>query len=465
MPHSSKQTDQDQCPEAAMRSQVRQSLAHFRDPLKRIFPEHLSLLPQVNEVYELRLAYMERLALGDEELIQRGAYFAKVNGIHTNHFLMCSGQPLQPSKTSSVRLKTFFQANQFKTGYATHGLFPYRGKFHPQMIKALLNIMRLQPQHDTVLDPMMGSATVMIEAALMGIHSVGIDISPFCVLMAKAKVAGLVAPVELLHQYASIADQLFSFFELRREERSLPLSTSHQPSFIDLINTDRPATPPSLGPRADEVGDILQLAYLDSVGYAERRKNKTPRELFPEILAKYIRLIEKVQAVIKDAELPLGRVDIKSADARTLDLPSESVDGVIFSPPYSFAIDYLKNDFAQLEYLGCDVEALRESLVGLRGKGKERVSAYFEDMRLIMEEVVRVLRPGRFCTIIVGSNTNQLARILRHSENQVRGIEERLVEFGEHLGLAPVDRINRQITGMRNIMRNEWILIFQKHAP
>ena len=38
-------------------------------------------------------------------------------------------------------------------------LFPYRGKFHPQLIRALLNILQIKPGQ-TVLDPMAGSSTV-----------------------------------------------------------------------------------------------------------------------------------------------------------------------------------------------------------------------------------------------------------------------------------------------------------------
>ena len=64
--------------------------------------------------------------------------------------------------------------------------FPYRGKFHPQMIKGLMNVMGLKPG-DTVLDPMMGSGTVLVEACLMGIKSIGIDASPFCRFMTQTK--------------------------------------------------------------------------------------------------------------------------------------------------------------------------------------------------------------------------------------------------------------------------------------
>jgi len=119
-----------------------------------LFPNHLELVPQLNEFYELELAYYESKILTDEEIIRNGAYFARGGDTLTRHFLMCSGAPVRLPQHSSSRLRSFFQNNQFKTGYATHGLFPYRGKFHPQMIKGLLNVMGLKPGH-MVLDPMM----------------------------------------------------------------------------------------------------------------------------------------------------------------------------------------------------------------------------------------------------------------------------------------------------------------------
>ena len=153
-----------------------------KNMVKNILPEKYKLVPQLNEVYELELAFYESQILSEEEILRNGAYFAKVNGQPTRHFLICQGEPLKLAEHSSSRLKSFFKNNQFKTGYATNGLFPYRGKFHPQMIKGLINIMGCKPG-DTVLDPMMGSGTVLIEATLMGINSIGIDASPFCSFM------------------------------------------------------------------------------------------------------------------------------------------------------------------------------------------------------------------------------------------------------------------------------------------
>ena len=435
----------------------------FRDPLHLVFPEHLELLPQVNEVYEIRLAYMEYLTLTEEDLLERGAYFAKVRDQITRHFLICSGNPLQVSKGSSIRLKTFFEANQFKTGYATHGLFPYRGKFHPQMIKALINILELRPG-DVVLDPMMGSGTTLVEASLMGIDSIGVDISPFCVLMSRAKADALSIPSENLGEFLEYADSTFAAFEAQRSEIEISEPVPNQASFDDLAQADSGSFE-----RVSEtiisdgaVGDFIKLAYLDSLGFARRRKKSTASELFPQVLEKYIQAVEKVQTLYKRDGWSLGNVTVLEGDARDLELSEASVDGVIFSPPYSFAIDYLDNDADQLRYLGHDLDALRLNLIGLRKKGKEKVHTYFEDMRQVMADIHRVLKPDRYCAIVVGSNRKQLARILKTEEQEVKGIEDQLVEYGEEIGFELVDRISRQITGMHNIMRNEYILIFRR---
>src|SRR5207248_582862 len=144
---------------------------------------------------------------------------ARVGDNWTRHFLICSGEPLRLPKHSSSQLRSFFQTNQFRTGYATHGLFPYRGKFHPQMIKGLLNAMGPRPG-ETVVDPMMGSGTVLIEAKLMGIKSLGLDASPFCRFMAQAKLDGLTVPLKPLRAASRESKAVFEHFKKRAGEPS-----------------------------------------------------------------------------------------------------------------------------------------------------------------------------------------------------------------------------------------------------
>jgi len=79
------------------------------------------------------------------------------------------------------------------------------------MIKGLINIMGLKPG-ETLLDPMMGSGTVLIEATLMGVNSIGIDASPFCEFMAKAKLVGLKVALKYVKAAVDDFDSTFNYF-------------------------------------------------------------------------------------------------------------------------------------------------------------------------------------------------------------------------------------------------------------
>ena len=95
---------------------------------------------------------------------------------------------------------------------------------------------------------------------------------------------------------------------------------------------------------------------------------------FKAILERYLFVAEKIQSVLSGHENELGTARPMQGDARKLDIPDESIDGIIFSPPYSFAIDYLKNDAPHLKILGADIETLKKNMIGLRHKKpKEKV--------------------------------------------------------------------------------------------
>src|SRR5208337_1125282 len=299
-----------------------------------LFPSHLELLPQVNEVYELELALCESRLLSDEEIIRNGAYFARVGDTLTRHFLMCSGQPLKLPDHSSSRLRSFFGTNQFKTGYGTHGLFPYRGKFHPQMIKGLINVMGLKPGN-TVLDPMMGSGTVLIEAALMGIDSVGIDASPFCRFMTETKLAALRLRLDPVRVALRESRAVFEHFKRVAGRPDVGRKIEGQNSLFarssDSLKKETLSAGGGLPNGCDEkdVLDFLLLAYLDSAGYAERSTRVALFDQFHSILERYYFVVEKIQRIIAGTESELGRARALEGDARTLPLGDESIDGII----------------------------------------------------------------------------------------------------------------------------------------
>ncbi len=442
------------------------------DISEQLFPPERQLIPNLDDVYELELAFYENKLLTDEEILRYSAYFSRVGETCTRHFLMCTGDSLRLPKHSSSRLKSFFEKNQFRTGYATHGLFPYRGKFHPQMIKALLNIMGLKPGN-TVLDPMMGSGTVCVEACLMGINSIGVDVSPFCRFMASTKIDTLTMNLDRAGKALSNYEEVFTYFQKKAgkpnsgskarntKKNSWEMSVMEPEAQYELSGDQVQLSENERETR--ETYNFLLLAYLDSAGYSERSGRRTPLEHFKAVLEKYLFVAEKIQDVLKGVESDLGHSKVMVGDARALELDKESVDGVIFSPPYSFAIDYLKNDAFHLNFLGADTEKLRENMIGLRGKKLfEKFDYYQSDMDRILAECARVLRAGHICTIIVGTNNNQLGKVLGVRPEEVRGLHEILIDLAEKHNFRLVKMMSRPITGISNTMRREYIVMLRR---
>jgi SAM-dependent methyltransferase len=213
----------------------------------------------------------------------------------------------------------------------------------------------------------------------------------------------------------------------------------------------------------ERVHNFLLLAYLDAAGYSQRSSRQTPFDQFEAILERYLFVAEKIQQVLEGAETELAEAKALEGDARALPVEDGTIDGVIFSPPHSFAIDYLENDDFHLGYMGVDIRGLREQMVGLRGRTlRQKYELYKADMGKVLAECSRVLRPGKICTIVVGTNNNQLSKILGVSPEEVQGIDEILCELATLHGLKLVRRLSRQITGMANTMRTEFIVMLER---
>lgn len=289
-----------------------------------LFPETHQLIPGLAEVYELHLAWLESRALDDAQLARQSAYFWSIHGQPTRHFLTCTGETLKLPDHSSARLKSFFANNIFRTGYATHGLFPYRGKFHPQMVRGILNAIGVTSGH-TVLDPMMGSGTTLIEASLLGARSIGLDLSPFCVFMTETKASGLSMSLARAQRALETIDSTFAYFAERLGVVSgSKIGTCERTTKMAQIMEDGAEYAVS-GKRfrnreSAETYSLLLLAFLDAMGYAERSRRKSQIEFFQGVLERYIHCCQKFQQVKSDLCYDLGEIIAKTGDARSMDL-------------------------------------------------------------------------------------------------------------------------------------------------
>lgn len=412
------------------RSSESKGIANLPKITSLLLPSEYELLPNIAELFELEFAFYEHKFLSKGEIVERSAFFKSVNGTPTNHYIICSHNSPLTWEGRSKLTRSYFKEGNFSTGYATHGLFPYRGKFHPQLIKGLLNILGVQPG-EIVLDPMCGSGTLNVEASIVSIDSIGIEKSPFCVLMSRVKYEALKVDS---HQISLVVNNIQRNYKSLTNSKNLPADFCYYDGF-----------------KAEKA--ITLLAFLDAMGYA-RRCSKSIDVLFPSVLKRYVGQINSFIQARNKLNLEIGRANFEIGDARSLPLEDNSMDAVITSPPYSFAIDYVENDRPQLEYLRHDVSKLKDEMIGLKGKTrKDKLANYFDDMGKVLCDMCRVLKSGKYAVIIIGSNDVQTGGVR---------LETKIEEMALKIGFALDQKIVKPIKGIQNTMKDEYILFFRK---
>lgn len=394
------------------------------------------LIENVQFIYELALAELELEAfnvkfkvsnslrdfiLRDVEnmdiLIRRLAYFRKIGDRTTDYYRLT-----RYNQTRSV--------NQ----YLTHWIYPYKGKFHPQMIRALLNILKLR-NNETVLDPFMGSGTVAVESQLLGINCKGIDMSPLCVLQSKVKTES----VYVIEKIKRLKQEAVETFTASNRTLLTDDPSKNYDSFLNSIDDDRER-------------NFYLMAKLVAISDKARRRRDILQSYIKN-LNRMIASVEDHQKVTEELGLKLGHVDIQQGDARNLPIKNESVQGIITSPPYSIALDYISNDAHSLKAMHCNLEEMRNECIGVRGKGERRIRLYNEDLLKSYEEMHRVLEKGKYCAIVIGNATYQ--------GHKIKTIEYTINQC-EKLGFKLIKNINKIIYGLYNIMRTDNTLIFRK---
>ncbi len=378
----------------------------------------LKLLDNIQFIYELALARLELQSFSHDlkvtndfrefrisnianfkELRARLAYFKTVNGDYTDYYYL-----QKFNQTKSV--------NQF----LTHWIYPYKGKFHPQMIRALLNIIKMK-KGEVLLDPFVGSGTAILEAQLLGINGIGIDISPLCVLISKVKTESI-----------DVLDKIKEYKE-----------------FYLYKKGDK-------GADDERVKNFYKVAEMMAHSDQSRRGKNFKTSYINDAL-KMLASVEDYNKARKQLNLKLGKTKIVEGDARKINLKDESVDGIITSPPYSIALNYVANDAHSLQALGYDLNQIKEDFIGVRGTGLNKFKLYDEDMRKAYNEMYRVLKKGKYCVVIIGNVTFR---------GQEIDTVQNVVNYCEEIGFETIKKMKKIIYGLYNIMQKEYILIFQK---
>jgi len=258
--------------------------------------------------------------------------------------------------------------------YGTHGIHEYRGKFFPQLVRALINVSGTDAG-GIIADPMSGSGTTLVEAKLFGCESYGIDMNPLSCLLSDTKASLLEArPEELADGYRAIREALLkpeartqkmAYFETLPKDDQRYLSnwfgTEVLASLDDIMRLiRREASAHARSLMLVSLSNILRSVSWQKVEDLRVRKEVRldieidPKREFLEELGRSVRAV--LALLYQEGRRSYPKHAIVQGDARRCaemwPQVAGKVDAIITSPPYATALPYLDTDRLSLCYLG-----------------------------------------------------------------------------------------------------------------
>lgn len=343
-----------------------------------------------------------------------------------------------------------FQAKTIYEALGREPVHPFPARMAPGIA---LELLSNTDKRLRVLDPMMGSGTVLAMARSKGHQAIGVDIDPLAVLISKVWTTSI-DPDEVQVKAKQVLARAKVVFHTLHQKDAYPRYADHETRrfvvywFDGYARRQLAALSIAIGRVRDEVArNVLWCAFSRLIiakrvgaSLAMDLAHSRPHKSFDRAPAKpFQKFLESVERVtrncIEKSGIKLGpATGTHLGDARDLPLRRESVDLVLTSPPYLNAIDYVRCSKFSLVWMGhsiADLRILRRESIGaetgkncsshdqdvinivndlhlkprLIPRDEKILVQYITDMRSALKEVARVLSPGGKAIYVIGENT------------------------------------------------------------
>lgn len=388
------------------------------------------------------------------------------------------------------------------TQYLTHKYHSYPARFIPQIPQALIEICTSKPS-DIVFDIFSGCGTTAVEARLAHRNTIGIELNPLAVLISKAKSTPL-NPIfirngfdklcgniskqlkpDLLRNYTTeeideyrhflfpkhLLDQANEEYAENREiymgymikgRRAIHI---HLNSFylLSLIKNN-------IGEL--EEGDDTKSFFLTALSSViNRLKNSTSQQKLQPILPLqlFTMICKSMVAKMEDfyeRALPENFTQIICTDARTIDniVESNTVTCIVTSPPYPNALDYHREHKSNLLWLGLPFRNFQSREIGSHSKFASNrlrmLSQYLSDMIRASMQMTRVLKPNKYCCVVIGNSSVEHLIIENHQFLKKAG-EFTGLDF-EYEVLRNIDKTRKSTSWEIGNIDDEYVMFFRK---
>lgn len=339
----------------------------------------------------------------------------------------------------------------FSAEYARHRWFNYKEGFSPVLVEKIFEEYDLN-EGSVVCDPFCGAGTTLLVAKAKGMDSIGFEVNPFAALITRIKTANY--EDKDIKEFKNILRELSVMTIV--EEITLPeneyLRRIFEPEML-IVQLNIRDHIKRLNP--GKAKDLLFFAWICTLedcslyrkagnGLKVKRKPPVyePGAAFEYALGK---IQNKADSMIEDYTEEdngiLPKLYIDSVTTLEEHVPEETIDLVLFSPPYANCFDYTKIYYLELwfgefvnspgdqkeirmkslrshchatwpeRYTEFYMPELNDEILPLLREQKlwtnripDMLNGYFADMEEALKQIYQTLKKGGHCAIVVSNS-------------------------------------------------------------
>ena len=253
------------------------------------------------------------------------------------------------------------------TAHLSHDVHYYKAKFFPRMARAMLNVcaQRLGDGPHRALDNFAGSGTALLEASLLGIPCLGLDIDPLSAMIARAKLEAVRLHSALLAEEAARVGRTLRILASGQRElfdTVTPNVATESITFPAWLLKNRNMTPAVAERLGAEIGvvraaiagcdprleNLLRVLLSDAIARKIRMRflgtgvgrfaltfARAPlQHIFARALDAYVRVAVTCEWLRETIHLQLAEAHVLESDTRHIPEEAGRFDILVTSPPY-----------------------------------------------------------------------------------------------------------------------------------
>lgn len=351
--------------------------------------------------------------------MQMSLDFSEVSSAHADDFLATIADFTGfGRKTAAIKddgipyfINEFWTAGQ-RQAHSLHEI-SYRACFKAQLPEFF--IKRLTQKGDSVFDPFMGRGTTPIQAVLMGRNAFGNDVNPLAAMLARPRlqpinytdIAVTLRSVDWSNG-AIIRDDLLAFYHpatLRKLEamrKWFKTRVNDHTGKIDpiadwirmvAINRLSGHSPGFFSGRSMPPNQAISVKSQIKIN--EKLNLSPPERDIADIILK------KTRSLLRNGCAPTGILSglFTGPAWDTPQLPNESIDLVVTSPPFLDIVQYATDNWLRCWFADIDMDQVAIDI-------HKTEEAWTDMVRRVLTELERVVRPGGHVAFEVGEVRN-----------------------------------------------------------